>query len=96
MPQRASTADSSPSWDCALTEPLKLRDGAVLRTLQDAADLLLERSKCEPLTWDITAAAILEAANHPTKPNISEATKAMKIALFLRHLSAGGYRKRRA
>lgn len=91
MSQRSAAIERAPrladgAWKTALTEPLRVRDGTVLRSLQDAADFVLERSKREPNTWDIAAEALLAAANHPTRPNISEATKAVKVALFLRHM----------
>lgn len=94
MSQRSAVIERAPrlpdsAWKTALTEPLRVRNGAVLKTLQDAADFVLERSQREPNTWDIAADALLTAANHPTRPNISDATKAVKVALFLRHMLRG-------
>jgi hypothetical protein len=91
MVQRSAVIGRAPrvaegAWKTALTEPLRVRDGTILKTLQDAADFVLERSKTEPGTWDVAAEALMVAANHPTRPNVSEATKAVKVALFLRHM----------
>jgi hypothetical protein len=74
------------AWQTPLKNQIRLTDGTVLRTLQDAADFVLGRAEREPNVWDIAAETLIEAANDPTKANVSEATKAVEVATFLRQI----------
>ncbi|HLH12428.1 MAG TPA: hypothetical protein VKV77_11190 [Methylovirgula sp.] len=70
-------------WSLNITEPISLKNKSVLRSLKDAADLLLGLGEaCQRSPWYQHAARLLMEAAASGKPgDIEEATVQMRRAL---------------
>jgi hypothetical protein len=72
------------SWTTPLARPLKPRDHAELRTLDDARTYMLGLPEGigTRQAWQQAAALLLAAAEHPTKAAIGDATRQVELAMF--------------
>src|SRR4051812_37041766 len=73
------------SWDTPLARPLKPKDHAELRTLEDARKyaVALPDHVAARRAWQHAAQLLLEAAEDPTDAAIAAATDQVNLALFL-------------
>lgn len=72
------------SWVTPLARPLKPRDHAELRTLDDARAYMLELPEgiAARQAWQQAAALLLAAAEDPAKAAIADATRQVELAMF--------------
>ena len=71
-----------PKWSALLSRPVPVRDGPLLRTLKQAADLTMENG-VQRSSWEASARKLMTAAESGTKADIEAATKQIELALFM-------------
>jgi len=71
-----------PKWSALLSRPVPVRDGPLLRTLKQAADLTMKNG-VQRTSWEGAARKLMTAAESGSKPDIEAATKQIELALFM-------------
>jgi hypothetical protein len=68
-----------PQWSALLTRPVPVRDGPLLRTLKQAADLTMENG-VQRSSWEGAARKLMTAAETGLKGDIEAATKQIETS----------------
>jgi methylphosphotriester-DNA--protein-cysteine methyltransferase len=71
-----------PKWSALLARPVTVRDGPLLRTLKQAADLTMQNG-VQRSSWESAAQKLITAAESVSKADIEAATKQIELALFV-------------